>query len=269
MLVDSHCHLDFPDYANDLDQVVWRARQAGVGCMLTISTHVSRFGQVLAVAERYDDVYCTVGIHPHEAGRETPVAVERLVELARHPKVVGFGETGLDYFYEHSPRADQQRSFRVHVAAARQTGMPVIIHSRDADDDTATLLKEERTKGPFAGLLHCFSSGPALAVLAIELGLFISISGIVTFRKAEALQAIVRTLPLDHLLVETDAPFLAPVPRRGQRNEPAFVTRTAAKVAELKGLPMAELSRVTTRNFLNLFRKIDRVRPKGGTSGTV
>ncbi|KAF0116690.1 MAG: TatD DNase family protein [Rhodospirillaceae bacterium] len=256
MLVDSHCHLDFPDYAEDLESVIERARQAGVGRMLTISTHVSRFERVLAVAERYEEVYCTVGIHPHEAGREAPVTPEDLVALARHPKVVGFGETGLDYFYEHSPRDSQQRSFRVHIAAARQAALPVIIHSREADEDTAAILREEMAKGSFRGLLHCFSSGPALAVLAIKLGLFVSISGIITFRKAEALSAIVCDLPLDRLLVETDAPFLAPVPQRGWRNEPAFVVHTAAKVAAIKGVPGAEFSRVTTDNFFNLFTKI-------------
>ena len=258
MLVDSHCHLDFPDYADDLASVIERARRAGVGCMLSISTHVSRFERVLAVAERYEEVYCTVGIHPHEAGREAPVTPEDLMALARHPKVVGFGETGLDYFYEHSPRDSQQRNFRTHIQAARQAALPVIIHSRDADEDTAAILQEEMAKGSFHGLLHCFSSGQALAALAIELGLFVSLSGIITFRKAEILSAIVRDLPPDRLLVETDAPFLAPVPQRGRRNEPAFVVHTAAKLAALRGDSGAEIARATTNNFFDLFTKIDR-----------
>ncbi|VBB68538.1 Putative deoxyribonuclease YcfH [invertebrate metagenome] len=259
MLVDSHCHLDFPDYRTDFGQVLKRARQAGIGCMLTIATHASGFTRVLAVAEQHKDVYCTVGIHPHEVGREAPISVAQLVNLAQHPKVVGFGETGLDYRSAHSSHADQQQSFRVHIAAARHVGLPVIIHSRDADEDMVTILQEEMAAAPFAGLLHCYSSGPALATIAIKLGLFVSISGIVTFQKAERLGKIVSSLPITHLLIETDAPFLAPVPRRGQRNEPAFVVYTAAKVADLKGITMAEVACATTQNFLHLFTKIDSV----------
>lgn len=236
MLVDSHCHLDFPDFADELDQVVERARQSGIGLMLTINTHVSRFPRVLTVAERFDDVYCTVGIHPHEAGNEPATDAETLIRLAEHPKVVGFGETGLDYYYDKSPRDRQRDSFRVHIDAARRTGLPVIIHTRDADDDMAQILTEEMAKGAFPGLVHCFSSGPQLADLAVELGLFISVSGIVTFKKAEALQQVIASVPLDRLLVETDCPYLAPIPYRGKRNEPAYVAHTAAKVAELKGI---------------------------------
>lgn len=259
MLVDSHCHLDFPDFASDLDGVVERARLAGVSLMLTISTHVSRFEQVLAVAERFADVYCTVGIHPHEAGKEPPVDAARLLALARHPKVVAFGETGLDYFYEHSPRMDQQKSFRVHIAAAREAGLPVIIHTRDADEDVARILQEEMAIGPFTGLVHCFSSGAALAETALGLGLSLSISGIATFNKATALREVIRDVPLDRLLVETDAPYLAPVPKRGKRNEPAFVAHTAAKVAEIKGVSAETLAQATTANFLRLFSKVGRV----------
>ncbi|MBF0093025.1 MAG: TatD family hydrolase [Alphaproteobacteria bacterium] len=257
MLVDTHCHLDFPDFAEDLDEVVGRARRAGVSRMLTISTHVTRFDRVLAVAERHEGVYCTVGIHPHEAGKEPPVDKERLIALSRHPKVVGFGETGLDYFYEHSPREDQQRSFRVHIAAAREAGLPLIIHTRDADEDIIRILREEMARGRFRGLVHCFSSGPELAAVALDLGLLISVSGIATFNKAGPLRDTIKAVPLDHLLVETDAPFLAPVPQRGRRNEPAFVVHTAAKVAEIKGISTEALAQATTANVLKLFGKID------------
>jgi TatD DNase family protein len=256
MLVDSHCHLDFPDFAEDLEAILGRAAEAGVGLMLTISTHLSRFPKVLALAERYDQVYCTVGIHPHEAANGPLVAAEQLVELARHPKVVGFGETGLDYFYDHSPREQQIASFRAHIEAARLAQLPAVIHTRDADEDTARILAEEMGKGAFPALIHCFSSGRALGEKAIELGLYISLSGILTFKKSEDLRAIARDLPLDRLLVETDAPFLAPVPHRGKRCEPAHVAQTAAALAELKQLSPAELAARTTANFHSLFRKV-------------
>ena len=256
MLVDSHCHLDFPDFADELDQVVERARLGGVGLMLTINTHVSRFPQVLAVAERFDDVYCTVGIHPHEAGTESATDAKTLIRLAEHPKVVGFGETGLDYYYDKSPRDRQRDSFRVHIDAARRTGLPIIIHTRDADDDMAKILTAEMAKGAFSGLVHCFSSGQQLADLAVELGLYVSVSGIVTFKKAEALQQVIAGVPLDRLLVETDCPYLAPIPYRGKRNEPAYVAHTAAKVAELKGISPETLAAATTANFLSLFSKV-------------
>ncbi|MGB0749772.1 MAG: TatD family hydrolase [Magnetospiraceae bacterium] len=256
MLVDSHCHLDFPDFATELPEVVSRAKDAGVGTLLTICTHVSKFPQVLAVAEAYPNVYCTVGTHPHEAGREAPVDAARLMALADHPKVVGFGETGLDFYYNHSPKADQERSFRAHIAAARAAGLPIIIHTRDADDTTAAILREEMAQGAFTGVLHCFSSGRALAEEAVDLGLFISLSGIVTFKSAKDLQETVRHLPKDRLLVETDSPYLAPVPNRGKRNEPAFTVHTAAKVAELVGLDAASLAAQTTANFHTLFSKV-------------
>lgn len=258
MLVDSHCHLDFPDLAEDLDDVVARAHRAGVGHMLTICTHVTRFERVLATARRFDSVDCTVGIHPHEAGREPETSAETLMALAQDPKVVGFGETGLDYFYEHSPREAQQRSFREHLRAAREADLPVIVHTRDADADTARILREEYDRGPFRGLIHCFSSGPELAETAVEMGLAVSISGIVTFKKAEALRETVRAIPLDHLLVETDAPYLAPVPKRGKRNEPAFTVHTAAVVAEVKGITAEELATATTDTFFRLFSKCRR-----------
>lgn len=258
MLVDSHCHLDFPDFAEDLDGVVARAGEAGVGMMLTINTHVTRFERVLAVAERYPTVWCTVGIHPHEAGSEPAAELGRLIELSRHPKVVGFGETGLDYFYDKSPRDRQRDSFRIHLAAARATGLPVVVHTRDADEDTAAILADEMGKGAFTGLIHCFSSGRQLADSAVKLGLYISASGIVTFKNSDAVRDSVAGVPMDRLLVETDAPFLSPVPFRGKRNEPAHVARTAARVAELKGVPMAEFAAATTANFLRLFTKVPR-----------
>jgi TatD DNase family protein len=226
--------------------------------MLTINTHVSRFPRVLAVAERYDDVYCTVGIHPHEAGAEAEIDADTLIRLAAHPKVVGFGETGLDYYYDKSPRDRQRASFRAHIAAARRIGLPVIIHTRDADADMAEILTEEMAKGAFPGVVHCFSSGPELADLAVKLGLYISISGIVTFKKAEALQQVVAGLPLDRLLVETDCPYLAPIPYRGKRNEPAYVAHTATKVAELQGITIDALADATTANFRALFTKVGR-----------
>ncbi|OAN44015.1 LuxR family transcriptional regulator [Paramagnetospirillum marisnigri] len=256
MLVDSHCHLDFPDFADDLDGVVGRAGVAGVGILLSIGTHVSRYDQVLRVAERFPNVYCTVGIHPHEAGVEPFADVETLLRLADHPKVVGLGETGLDYFYDKSPRERQRESFRLHIEAARRTGLPVVIHTRDADDDMAAILSEEMGKGAFTGLVHCFSSGPELAEIAINLGLYVSASGIMTFKTADALRDTLAGVPLDRLLVETDAPYLAPIPFRGKRNEPAYVAHTAARLAQVKGVGVGELEQATTANFLRLFTKV-------------
>ena len=255
MLVDSHCHLDFETFDSDRDDVFVRARDAGVGAMVTICTRLSRFDEVLALATPRPNVFCSVGIHPHQVAEEERATVERLIDLACHPKVVGIGETGLDYFYDHSPRDDQKTSFRVHIHAARETGLPLIVHTRDADDDTAAMLKDETVQGAFPGVLHCFSSGRALAEAALELGFYISLSGIVTFRNAEDLRAIARDLPLDRLLVETDSPFLAPVPLRGKRNEPAFVVHTAKAVAAIKGVTPEALAQATTANFRRLFAK--------------
>lgn len=254
-LVDSHCHLDYPGLAEDVDGVIGRAAAAGVGWMLTICTRVSEFPRVLAIAEAHDNVWCTVGIHPHEAGSEPETDAQTLIAMARHPKVVGFGETGLDYYYEHSPRERQQASFRAHIAAARATGLPLIVHARDADDDMAAILEAEYALGAFPGLLHCFSSGRQLAERALAIGMSISLSGIVTFKSADDLRATAAEVPLERLLVETDAPYLAPMPLRGKTNEPAFVVHTAAKVAALKGVPVDELTRVTTDNFFRLFAK--------------
>ncbi len=258
MLVDSHCHLDFDDYDGELDDVIQRARARGVGTMLTISTHLDRFPGVRAIAERYDDIYCSVGVHPHEAQHHTDVTPDQLVALANHPKVVGIGETGLDYFYEHSPREAQRQCFRAHIEAARRTGLPLIVHTRDADNDTMGILADEMEQGAFTGLIHCFSSSQELAEKSVEIGLHISISGIATFKKADALRQTISGLPLARILIETDAPFLAPMPNRGKRNEPAFVADTAACVAGVKGLSEAELAAATTENFFRLFTKAQR-----------
>ena len=257
MLVDSHCHLDFPDFADELEAVVARAGEAGVGVMVTICTHLSRFERVRAVAERFDNVWCSVGVHPHEAGSET-ADTNRLVALAQHPKVVGIGETGLDFYYEHSPRDRQEACFRAHIRAAQATGLPLIVHTRDADRETAAILGECAGEAPLHGVIHCFSTSRQLAEAAIDLGFYISLSGIVTFKKAEDLRRTVEVLPLDRLLVETDAPYLAPVPLRGKRNEPAFIVHTAAAVAALKGVPVEELAARTAENFFRLFAKAAR-----------
>jgi TatD DNase family protein len=258
MIVDSHCHLDFDRLREDLPGVLSRARDAGVGLMVTISTRMSTFERVRAIAEKHERVFCSVGVHPHEAAAEGDVSTERLCALAEHPKVVGIGETGLDYYYEHSPREAQEASFRRHIDAARRTGLPLIVHTRDADADTADILSEEMARGPFTGVLHCFSAGPGLAHAAVELGFYISFSGILTFPKAEELRRIAAEAPEDRLLVETDSPYLAPVPKRGKPNEPAFVAHTAARLAELRGLPESELHRLTTDNFFRLFSRAPR-----------
>jgi TatD DNase family protein len=252
MLVDSHCHLDFTDSAAERGAVVARARAAGVATMLTIGTRLDEFAGVRAIAEADSDIWCSVGAHPHEAADHADLVPDQLSALAAHPKVVGIGETGLDYHYDLSPRDIQQRVFRAHVVASHTTGLPLIIHAREADDDIARILDEER---PLPGVLHCFSSGRSLAEAALALGFYISISGIVTFKNAAELRAIVQDLPLDRLLVETDSPYLAPVPYRGKRNEPAFVTVTAAAVAALKGIEPEALAATTTANFFRLFAK--------------
>ncbi|MFO1154280.1 MAG: TatD family hydrolase [Rhodospirillales bacterium] len=255
MWVDSHCHLDFPDFADDLDATVERAAAAGVTTMLTICTHLSRADGVLAVADRFPQVFATLGIHPHEVAGEGVAVPDRLVQLAQHPKVVGLGETGLDFHYDHSPRDLQEASFRGHIRAARRCGLPVVIHTRNADEATMRILDEEMAAGAFTGVLHCFSSSERLAHHAIGLGLYISFSGIVTFKKADALQAIAAGLAEDRLLVETDAPYLAPVPHRGRRNEPAHTAVTGRKLASVRGVEAAALAEATTANFFRLFAK--------------
>lgn len=258
MLVDSHCHLDFPDFAEERDAIVSRALAAGVRRMVTISTRVRRFDTIRTVAEAYPEVYCSVGTHPHQAAEEPDVTADELIRLSEHPKVVAIGETGLDYFYDYAPRDVQAKGFRTHIAAARDTGLPLVIHARDADADIAMILEEEMGKGAFPFVLHCFSSGRALAETGVALGGYVSFSGILTFKKSEEIRAIARDLPHDRLLVETDAPFLAPPPHRGKRNEPAFVVETARVLAETIGVSQAEIAEITTANFFRLFRKMPK-----------
>jgi len=256
MLIDSHCHLDFPDFAAELDAVVARARLAGIARMVTISTRVARQAELLAITERFPDVYCSVGTHPHHAHEELDVTAADLVARTRVAKVVALGEAGLDYHYDNSPRAAQERGFRTHIAAARETGLPLVIHSREADDDTARILEEETGQGAFPAVLHCFTGGRELAHRAVALGLFISFTGILTFKNSETLRAIAAKLPADRILVETDAPYLAPGRFRGKRNEPAFVVETAKVLAETRGVSFDTIARQTSENFFRLFSKV-------------
>lgn len=258
MLVDSHCHLDFPDFEEERDDIVRRAREAGVKTMVTISTRIRQFDRLRRIVERYDDVWCSIGTHPHNAGEEAGIALEEIVALSQEPKVVAIGEAGLDYFYDKAPRDLQAQGLRTHIAAARQTGLPLVIHARDADDDMAAILRDETGRGAFPFILHCFSSGAELARTGVELGGYVSFSGILTFKKSEELRAIAAKVPRDRLLVETDAPFLAPLPHRGKRNEPSFVVNTARVLAEVHGVPAEELAAITTENFFHLFAKCRR-----------
>jgi TatD DNase family protein len=258
MIVDSHCHLDFPDFADDLDAILTRAGAAGVGRIVTISTRVRRLGALLDIAERFPEVYCSVGTHPHHADEEDGIAADELIELARHPKVVALGEAGLDYFYQHGSREAQERGFRVHIAAARATGLPLVIHTRDADDDCGRILEDEMAKGSFRAVLHCYTGGRELALKAVALGLSISFTGILTFKKSESLRAVAAELPADRIMVETDAPYLAPGKFRGKRNEPAYVVEVAKVLAEARGVSLEEISRQTTENFFRLFSKVPK-----------
>ena len=255
MLADSHCHLNYKGLAEVQGEVLERARARGVTAMLNIATRESEWDAVLATAEREPDVWATVGIHPHGADQHPHVDTARLVERARHPRVVGIGESGLDYHYDHSDRARQQASFRAHIVAAREAGVPIVVHTREAEDDTAALMREEMEEGAYTGVIHCFTASDAFADKALDLGLYISISGIVTFRNATALQATASRLPKERLLIETDAPFLAPVPHRGKTGEPGFVADTAAFLAKLRGENVEELQDYTARNFHALFNK--------------
>ena len=256
MLIDSHCHLNYKGLVEDQAGVLDRARAAGVGLMLNISTREREWDDIIATAEQAADVWATVGIHPHEADQHPDIDTAKLVARAAHPRVVGIGETGLDYYYDHSDRAQQQSSFRAHIAASRETGLPLIVHTRDAEDDTAAILREEMANGAFPGVIHCFTASDAFADIALDLGFYISISGIVTFKNARDLQVTAARVPADRLLVETDSPFLAPVPHRGKPCEPGYVADTARFLANLRGVDAETLARQTTENFLRLFSKV-------------
>jgi TatD DNase family protein len=258
MFIDSHCHLNYKGLVEDQGGVLARARAAGVSGMLSISTRAAEWDEVVGVAERETDVWASVGIHPHDADSHVEVETETLVGKAAHPRIVAIGETGLDYYYDRSDRERQRTSFRNHIAAARESGLPLIVHTRDAEEDTAAILTEEMGKGRFTGVIHCFTASSEFARKALDLGLFISLSGIVTFKNARDLQETGRALPLERLLIETDAPFLAPVPHRGRPCEPAFVADTARFVAELRAMPLEALAEATSANFFALFTKAAR-----------
>lgn len=263
MLVDSHCHLDFPDFADELDAIVARAEAAGIGRIVTISTRVRRLDALLAITDRFPNVYCSVGTHPHQADEEDGITSDELIALTRHPKVVALGEAGLDYFYDNGSPEAQARGFRAHIAAARATGLPLVIHTRNADEDCGRILDEEMAKGPFRAVLHCYTGGRELAMKAIAHGLSISFTGILTFKKSQALRELAAELPADRIMVETDAPYLAPGRYRGQRNEPSYVVETAKVLAEARGVTPAEIAEQTTENFFRLFSKV----PSMGTGG--
>lgn len=255
MLIDSHCHLEYEGLVEDQNGVLERARAAGIRGFLNISTRRSEWERVVGTAARYPDVWASVGIHPHEADQHADLGEAALLEATRHPKVIGIGETGLDYYYDKSDREVQQALFRTHVSVSRETGLPLIIHTRDAEDDTFRILEEEMGKGAFPALIHCFTASADFGRKVLDLGLSISISGIVTFKNAKDLQDVVATIPEDRILVETDSPFLAPVPHRGKRCEPAFTADTARFVADLRGISIESLGETTTRNFFDLFKK--------------
>jgi len=255
MLVDSHCHLNFKNFRDDLDAVIERARAAGVTVMQTICTEMDEFDEVHAIARRYDGVYCSVGVHPNDSVEQKQVTAEELIAKTSSPKVIGLGETGLDYHYEHAARDFQKKNFLEHIKASRATDLPVIVHSRDADADTIDILSSEISKCKFKFLIHCFTSGKELAEKSIELGGYISLSGIISFKNAQSIRDAIMNVPMDRLLVETDAPYLAPAPYRGKRNEPSFTIYTNRILAELKGITEQECARITTENFYRLFNK--------------
>lgn len=258
LVVDSHCHLDFEGVRENLPAILDRAEAAGVGLMVSISSRVATFPNLLRIAEENSNVFCTVGTHPHNAHEELDVTAAQLVELARHPKVVGIGEVGLDYHYDFSPREAQEANFFVHIQAARQAGLPLVIHSREAEADTIAILEEEMARGPFVPLLHCFTSKRELAEAAVAMGGYVSFSGILTYKTAEELRATAAALPIDRLIVETDTPYLAPVPYRGRQNEPAFVIKTLETLAKAKGVSTGEMARITNDNFFRLFSRVPR-----------
>ena len=258
LVVDSHCHLDYGGLAERLPAVLANAEGAGVGLMVSIGTRVRKFEKLRQIADENSNVFCTVGTHPHHAHEELDVTVDDLVELAKHPKVVGIGEAGLDYHYDLSPRAAQEQGFRAHIAAARETGLPLVIHAREADSDVATTLEEEMKKGAFKPLLHCFTSSMELAQRGLAIGAYVSFSGILTYKNAENLRAVAAQVPMDRLLVETDSPYLAPVPYRGKSNEPAYVVKTLEQLALVKGVTTEVMARATNDNFFRLFSKVPR-----------
>ena len=255
MLVDSHCHLDFDVLAEDIDGVLARARDNGVSHCVTISTRIRNFDTVVGIAQAYDNVFCSIGTHPHNAHEEIDISVEEIVALSQHPKCVAIGEAGLDYHYDSSPREAQAQGFRNHIAAARTTGLPLVIHARSADDDMIAILESEAEQGAFPFVLHCFSSGAELARRGLALGGYVSFSGIVTFKNAAEIQDVARFVPHDRFLVETDAPYLAPVPHRGQSNEPGYVRHTAEKLAQLRDVSLDVVAEQSTANFRRLFTK--------------
>lgn len=256
MLVDSHCHLDFPDFADDLDGIFSRAEAAGIGRVVTISTRVREQAKLLAIAERFPNVYCSVGTHPHHADEEDGISIDELIALTQHPKVVALGEAGLDYFYGHGSHEAQARGFRTHIAAARETGLPLVIHTREADENCGHILEEEMTRGAFRAVLHCYTGGHELAMKAVALGLYIGFTGILTFKKSDALRALAAELPEERILIETDAPYLAPGKFRGKRNEPSYIVETAKVLADARRVSLGEISRQTTENFFQLFSKV-------------
>ena len=258
IVVDSHCHLDFDELANRLPEVISNAAEAGVGLMVSIGTRVRKFDRLLRIAEENPNVYCTIGTHPHNAHEELDVTVADLVEFAKHPKVVGIGEAGLDYHYDLSPRAAQAQGFRTHIAAARATGLPLVIHAREADADTADILEQEMRVGAFKPLLHCFTASMELAARGLDIGAYVSFSGILTSKSAENLREVAAHVPMDRLLVETDSPYLAPVPYRGKSNEPAYVVKTLAQLATTKSVAIEDMAKATNDNFFRLFSKVPR-----------
>jgi TatD DNase family protein len=256
MLVDSHCHLDFPGLIEDVPAVRARALEAGVGLMVTISTRIRQMDKILPIAEQNENVFCSVGTHPHNASEEKDLGFDDILAHTDHPKVVAIGEAGLDYFYDNGDPVDQAKGFRAHIAVARETGLPLVIHTRDAEEDTANILREEMENGAFPFLLHCFTASQNLADIAVSLGGYVSFSGVLTFKKSEELRAVAASLPVDRILVETDAPYLAPVPKRGKPNEPSYVAHTASVLGETRGLSSSEIAKVTSDNFFRLFSKV-------------
>ncbi|VAV88496.1 Uncharacterized metal-dependent hydrolase YcfH [hydrothermal vent metagenome] len=265
-IVDSHCHLDFDVLQEDFSGVISRAHSAGVHLMVTICTQVNKFHEIVKIAEDNDSVFCSVGTHPNHAAMEPVVPAEKLIELAQHPKVVAIGEAGLDFHYDRAPRDMQEEVFRQHIEAARQVELPLVIHSRDAEDDTLRILADEMGKGAFKPLLHCFSSKAYLAEKGLELGAYVSFSGILTFNSAVEIRRAAEAVPLDRLLVETDAPFLAPMPHRGKPNQPAYTAYTLARLAEVKGVSVEEMAQITSDNFFSLFDKTPRPTIFGATA---